>query len=590
MRYIARAGTIITTVLLLLVLGCTSQTPNATVTPTSEPAPSTQAPAPTAMMEPTPVPAANPDPAPSATPLPTPTPLQVQRPSPSGRTGGSLRVAGFADIPHRDVHQTVQETLTSLGPGLAYSRLLKVRSGPETVQPSLQLECDLCLNWEFTSDFAYLFELRPDVYWQDIQPLNGRALVADDLVFSYERLRTPGWANAGLFDSIADVEALGPHTLRVSLASADADALLSLADGHSKIVAREVVEQYGDLRHSPVVGTGPWIWESTENGVGTRLSRNPGYFEESVPFLEELEILAIRPLDSNHSGDRERLAAFQSGVVDVALLPPMEWQALQSSGKNAASVLTKQAGTGVVFSMNVNSPPLTDPAVRRAILRAIDPWDYVDTLWSGQGFVSLGIPVQNPGWMLDRDEMRSQYFADPGSAREMLAGAGVSVPQDIEITVWTEGFGQVYLDLEKRLTHDLREVGFDPKIRRLNPTQFSELVLGQKDYQISLGVVPPAATTNSYLMGLVHSGGRWNLAAHQDSELDALIEGQSAQFDPVLRQKLVEDIQRHVLDQAYLFSPISGAYRWALGQDVRGFYPNMALSEYSYWSRVWLDR
>ena len=590
MRYIARAGTIIATVLLLLVLGCASQSPTAVVTPTSEPAPSTQAPAPTAIIDPTPVSEANPDPPPSATPLPTPTPLKVQATSPSGRTGGSLRVAGFADIPHRDVHQTVQETLTSLGPGLAYSRLLKVRTGPETDQPSLQLECDLCLNWEFTPDFAYLFELRPDVHWQDIHPLDGRALIADDLVFSYERLRTPGWANAGLFNSIGDIEALGPHTLRVNLASADADALLSLADGHSKIVAQEIVELYGDLRQSPVVGTGPWIWESTENGVGTRLRRNPGYFEEGVPFLEELEILAIRPLDANLSGDEERLAAFQSGAVDVALLPPMEWQALESSDKGPASVLTKQAGTGLVFSMNVQSPPLTDPTVRRAILRAIDPWDYVDTLWSGQGFVSLGIPVQNPDWMLDRDEMRSRYFADPGSAREMLAGTGVSVPQEIELTVWTEAFGQVYLDLEKRLTHDLEEVGFDPKIRRLNPTQFSELVLGQKDYQISLGVVPPAATTNSYLMGLVHSGGRWNLAAHQDSVLDALIESQSAQFDPELRRELVEDIQRHVLDQAYLFSPISGAYRWALSQDVRGFYPNMALSEYGYWSQVWLER
>ena len=477
-----------------------------------------------------------------------------------------------------------------MGPGLAYSRLLKVRSGPETDQPSLVLECDLCLSWELTPDFAYVFELRPDVRWQDISPVNGRPLTADDLVFSYERLRTPGWPNAGLFDSIGDVEAMDPNTLRVSLATADADVLLSLADGHSKIVAREVVEQYGDLRDSPVIGTGPWIWDSTENGIGTRLSRNPNYFEEGLPYLDWLEILAIRPLDASLSPDKARLAAFQVGAVDVALLPPPEWQAVLSSNTDTASIITKQAGTGVVFSMNVQSPPLTELGVRRAILRAIDPWDYVDTLWSGQGFVSLGIPVQGADWMLDRDEMRSRHFADPGTARDMLTETGISVPKDIELTVRTEGFGQVYLDLERRVASDLREVGFNPIIKRLNPAQFSESVLEHKDYQLALGVFPPAATTNSFLMGLLHSGGRWNIAAHQDSVLDGMIESQAAQFDPELRRELLKDIQRHVLDQAYLFSPISGASRWVFPQDLKGFYPNTALSEYSYWSRAWLDR
>ena len=113
-----------------------------------------------------------------------------------GKQGGSLTVAGFADVPHRDVHQTVQETLASLGPGLAYSRLLRLQPGTGDDQPSLLLECDLCTSWEFTADFAYQFQLREDVLWQNIAPVDGRTLVADDLVYSYNRMRTPGWASA----------------------------------------------------------------------------------------------------------------------------------------------------------------------------------------------------------------------------------------------------------------------------------------------------------------------------------------------------------------------------------------------------------
>lgn len=582
------AKTTVAAGLLMLVLGCSSAAVTPSTVPTAVPPSPTQIPK--AAATPAPVNSVKTFPQPAATLLPTSVPTPVAAPEPSGRRGGLLRVAGFADVPHRDVHQTIQETLSSLGPGLAYSRLLRLRWGPELDQPSLLLECDLCLSWELTPDFGYEFQLRPDVRWQNISPVNGRALTADDLVFSYERLRTPGWPSAGLFASIGDIEALDDHTLRVHLTSADADALLSLAHGHSKIVAREVVEQYGDLRDSPVIGTGPWLWNSTDTGIGTSLSRNPNYFEARLPFLDDLEFMAVKSQDAGISADTERLAAFQGGLVDMTLLPPVEWQALLDSGSDSASVVARQAGTGVVLSMNVQSQPLTELSVRQAILLALDPWDYVDALWPGQGFVSLGIPVQDPDWILDRAEMRSQHFADPGAARRLLAGASSSIPEDIELTVRTEKFGQVYLDLERRVADDLRNVGFNPIIRRLNPGQFNEAVLGYKDYEIALGVFPPAATTNGFLMGLVHSGGRWNVAAHRDGALDSMIERQAAEFDPEVRMELLKDIQRHILEQGYLFSPITGASRWVFGQDVRGFHPNPALSEYAYWSRVWLDR
>ena len=480
--------------------------------------------------------------------------------------------------------------MISFGPGMAYSRLLKLQQASGTDQPSLLLECDLCASWQLTQDFAYEFELRPGVKWQDIAPVNGRELVADDLVFSYNRLRTPDWPHASLFASFGEMEAMGPHRLRVNLAVADADALLALADGHSKIVAREVVEQFGSLQDSPVVGTGPWIWSQPEGGASTRLTRNPAYFEPGLPFLEELEIMAMSQAESTLSDDRGRLAAFQAGLVDLTMLPPREWQELQASGTFAASALSMQSGTGVLLTMNVQAPPLTELQVRRAILRALDPWNYLDTIWSGQGFVSVGIPVQSPEWLLDRNEMRGQHFADPGAARAILAGTAIAQHPDLQLTIRTEDFGEVYLDMEQRLADELRQIGFNPVIRRLNPSQFNETVLNQKDYQLAVGLLPPTSTTNSFLMALLHSEGRWNIASHQDEQLDRMIERQAREFDPTQRREQLLDIQRRVLDQAYLFSPVTGASRWVFNRDVRGFQPNTALSEYLYWSRVWLDR
>ncbi len=50
------------------------------------------------------------------------------------------------------------------------------------------------------------------------------------------------------------------------------------------------------------------------------------------------------------------------------------------------------------------------------------------------------------------------------------------------------------------------------------------------------------------------------------------------------------EIQRYVLDQAYMFSPVTGSTRWAFDWELEGFYPNTAPSEYIFWSRAWLER
>jgi ABC-type transport system substrate-binding protein len=245
----------------------------------------------------------------------------------------------------------------------------------------------------------------------------------------------------------------------------------------------------------------------------------------------------------------------------------------------------------VVLAMNSRKPSLSKTAVRQAVFQAIDPWDYLDTVWSGQGFTSVGIPVRESGWLLDRAEMRQDYFADPGKARQLLLDSGLELPIDIEVTVRIERTGGENLALEERLIADLTAVGFNPELRRMNPVQFDDLVMGPaREFQLAVGAVPPTSTTNSYLFGLLHSQGQWNLAGHEDAQLDSMIEVQAAEFDDLKRQDQLVAIQRRVLDQAYLFSPVTAATRWVFSSALKGFEPNTALSEYNFWSRTWLDR
>ena len=507
-----------------------------------------------------------------SSPTPTP-PVTLTLPSGSGKY---ITVVAPADPPHLDVHQDVSEVLASLGPGLAYSRLLRLKSGPDVEQPSLQLECELCSSWEMPDPVTYVFHLREDVHWQDIEPVNGRPLVAQDLVYSYQRQRTDGWPNAGLLQVVDEMEALDDHTLRITLKYPDADFLLALADGHSKVVAREAVESQGHLREGPVVGSGPWIWVSTEPGVGTFLRRNPTYFEEELPKLDELRIIVIRD-------EETRYAVFATQTADVYPVSTGFLGRLREEVQSAMLAESRRGGAGLLLAMNVSKEPFSEPDVRRAVFKALTPWDDIDAMWEGRGYIGLGLPVVQPDWLLPSQELQS-YFNDSEGSRALLQGAGVPSPLAFELAL--ADYGETYLQQGRRVQEALRQVGFDPKARLVNPRTYSVETWSDRDYQMLLGPMPPASMPNGYLFSLLHSQGRWNITGHTDDTLDGLIEAQAVEIDVVGRGDLLRRIQRRLLGQAYFFVPVTATSVWASWPRVEGFHPNDALSEYFFWTSV----
>ena len=526
---------------------------------------------------------------------PTPQPASIQEPAPATldqgepRRGGYLVLASMADYVHRDVHQSAQETLATLGPGLAYSRLLRLEAGRDVEQPNLTLRCDLCESWELAPDMSYVFQLRSDVHWQNFSPVEGRQLVADDLVFSYNRMRTLGWPGEARFADrgIGEIEALDDLTLKVNLEFRDADALLALADGHSKIVAPEVLEQFGELQQAPVIGTGPWIFEQKKPDGATDYSRNPAYFEPELPYLNIITVKPVNTPGNANSVNHRRLALLKAGQIDVLVASPTDWSDLERSSVEFNSRLSQQPETGMVLSLNTQQKPLDSLAIRRAIFRALDPWEYVDLDWGGQGGVGLGMPVRSTQWQLGQREMLGSYLGSHSVARDILEENEIIYPPTLEIAV--ANLGPDYRRIGNHIRQDLEAAGFEAKVTTMNPAALQEAMFGEnRDYQIALAPAPPHPTTNGYLYSLLHSSGPGNIANHDDKVLDALIEVQAAELDPDRRQKWLLDLQRHSMEQAYMFSPITGSYRWVFDWDLENFYPNTALSEYHYWAEAWL--
>src|SRR5207245_797481 len=227
------------------------------------------------------------------------------------KRGGTLALRTW-DPPHFDPFQTISYK-THIALSFTHSRLLKHKAGPSVVPGTFVIEGDLAESWSQTSETTYVFKLRKGVRWHNKPPVNGRELTADDVVYSVNHFLTvKGNANAYMLKSVEKVEATDKYTVKFTLKEPFVWFLDMLANPLAvAIVAREVVEKYGDLKkHEAVIGTGAWMLDSYRPNVGLTFVRHPGYFLAGLPYIDRVEMT----VDEDNAS---RISAFLAGKYDL---------------------------------------------------------------------------------------------------------------------------------------------------------------------------------------------------------------------------------------------------------------------------------
>ena len=550
-------------------------TPTITPLPTSPPL--STATAVTWTREPESAPVASPTTIATASTMP---PLLTSASEGSGRRGGVLNLVSRQVLGHQDVHRDVSETLAAWGPGIAYSRLMRFESGASVELPSLSVMCEVCHEWKMTDATTFEFNLRDDVMWQELQPVNGRRLVASDIVYSFERQRYDGMPNGALLYSVDDIEAPNDALLRVKLLAPDADFLMTLANGHTKIVAREAVELSGDLLEGPTVGSGAWILEDADLDMAFSFQRNENYFEEDKPLLDMLHIHTIVDEDTAY-------AAFRVNNVDVHRLLPDQWKEFSQQKPDASMLAFKEIGRGLEVGFKSTEPPFDDLRVRQAAMLGMRPNRAIEEVWQGAAYLTQGVPLAGADWQLDDAELGT-YFDDHAAATALLADAVETLPVPVVISVGD--FGAEYRAHAERIAGAMQSVGFEPRLEVVDKRHFGERVWLGGYYHMFVGPTAPVVSPNTYLLTVLSSDGAWNTTGHRDETMDALILAQAGEYDSSKRRQLVVEVQRHALKNAYRFLPGASVSIWAWWPHVHGFEPNFAGTEYSHWERVWLKQ
>ena len=515
----------------------------------------------------------------TATAIPLPTvakPATIPTIDLTANRGGMLSVAARTVVDDLDIHREFSPTLAAFGPGIVYSRLLRFSVGPDIQSPSLAVECDLCTKWSWESTMSVRITLREDARWQSISPVNGRTVTTADVIASFERQLTAGWANAPLLYNIKSIGS-EESDLVFTLKSPDADFLLSLADGHSKVIPVELAA-LDDLSEGPFIGSGPWKIDKISPGTRYVFSANEDYFEYGYPYLDGLNIFVL-PDEST------RRAAFLTATLDVDEVKPDEWLTYKKNHPDRGVTRYSPPGIGVELGLNVDAPSLKDVDFRRALFMALDPWVLNREVWNGLATVSGAGSAADPSWLLSDTQLRN-HLGDPIRAQQILQGREMPL-SSVELLV--ADYGDNYLRYGEGVRDQLQTVGFDVSMRVLNPSLYSTQVWREGQFQAYLGPTPLVSGPNSYLFGLVHSDGQWNQTGFSNRAIDDLIVAQGSDLDGVNRKYKFKEIGQTLLADGVRFKPAAQTQVWSWWPRVKNLHLNFANYEYIFWSRVWIE-
>lgn len=481
----------------------------------------------------------------------TPTTKQPKR-------GGSLTMRVAADPPNWSVFTA--SALTVPFANLAYNKLIRLKSGAGVDPSEITLEPDLAEALpEVPDETTLIFKLRPGVKFQNVAPVNGRAMTAEDVKLSIEAYRSDTRSAMRADNAVVStVEVTDETTVRVKLKQPMVP-LLALSAGHYgwRIIPKELLD--GDALMTKAIGTGPYIVDSYEASSRGVFRRNPDYFKPDKPYFDKVTLAIIPELAS-------AISAFTTGQVDtLGAVDCINAEQLRSQMKDAQFQQILSAEPGGYIAMDTTKPPFSDVRVRRAISMAFNRSAEIEALECGAGKPDQIIPTGAYGKALSIDKLgdASKYWNyDPAAAKALLAEAGFANGFETSM-VYTPQYGAAYQASAERAIQDFAAVGIkiSPKSVQYNewigslyrpPFGFDGILWGPRRYYTDV---------DPYLWYWLHpdrAQGISNQSRVDDQSLVPLLEKQRQTFDEPARLEIIGQIQKIVADQQYYVGRTTG--------------------------------
>lgn len=451
---------------------------------------------------------------------------------------------------------------------LVYSGLFKYNE-------KLELVPDLAERFEISDDKkTYTIYLRPDLTWQ-----NGNALLADDVVYTFETIKDPEYSSP-YYASFkgSTVERIDDRTVSFTLPNAFAPFLSNLTVGllpahlWSDLSASSF--RLSEYNTKPI-GSGPYTFKELvkdrDGNIKSYVLTRNQQFAGVAPNVDKITFKFYADFES-------ALAAVKSKSVDGVSYVPKEFHEAVIKDK-ATTIYSLHLPQYTAIFLNQRSAIFKDKNLRQALAYATDRQTIFNEAIHNDGrLVSAPILEGFNGYNPDI----KQYGFDQAKARELLDTAGWKVPaegglrqksgQELKVSLTTVDQAD-YLKVADTIKQNWEAVGVGVELKIMNSSRVDKEVIKPRNYEAFLYGEILGADPDPYPFwhSSQSTGNGLNLSNYYNKEADKLLEAARQTESSADRAKQYIDFQNILVEDmpaVFLYSP---SYDYAISKRIRGF-------------------
>jgi peptide/nickel transport system substrate-binding protein len=455
-------------------------------------------------------------------------------------------------------------------------------------------------SWTVSDDgLTYTFALNTAAKWHD-----GTDVTADDVQFSFDAVLNPNLNSqyrSQVREVVSSYRVIDADTFEITATDRFVTFLYN-APASVFIIPKHIwepvpVEQWSfdggstgqDL--SRVIGTGPFLFKSWEQGQRVTLAKNPNHYD-TVPNIDEF-VMVVQPETDT------LVRSLESNDVDmIEILPAPDTERIQNTEGLTVSVYDIYSVTYFVMNMdNTRVPAFSDQRVRQAMYQSIDRQSITDNIFLGFGEAAVGSqPPLSPAY--DPSQMQPAYKYDPAAAQTLLADAGWTDTDDngvvdkdgddLKLSIVYVGGDATVDAMLSYMQEAWNKIGIEVDLENISGEVLQQRLFdGEFDLSlIAINLTPDGSQGLLFTCDSITTG--FNFGSYCNADYDALDAEQLREFDPAVRAQMQVELARIVWTDLPIGPIRFGVARTGYSTRIHNFFPN----GYGFlWSLpfVWVD-
>jgi peptide/nickel transport system substrate-binding protein len=419
----------------------------------------------------------------------------------------------------------------------------------------------LAESWDVSDDsLTWTFHLREGTMFS-----NGDPVTCEDVKYSIDGFADPevNTFYSGFGSAIDSTECVDESTFVIQLSRVDGAFLDYLSTMPASIRPMAIYEELGSdgFSENPV-GSGPFMVREWVRGERLVLERNPYYWKEGQPYLDEITIEYV-------PDENTRMLRIESGEAQIATeVPYSQIERIDALDNISVQIEDVMAWDAVWF--NVLEPPLDDQNVIRALNYATPKEAMLDSLLYGAGEIANHVIAKVKYW----DPTVPPYPYDIEEAQALMAES--SVPDGFSMSCLIVAGDQVERQQAEILQQEWAKIGVELEIEAVDVSTIWERWTGGGEMCFTYpgaGLSSDALSDdNLAVVFFDYTGGAESFWTNWDNQqaIDLVHEAGST-IDEDVRTEAFHELQRLVMDEYPAVPLFFIKARTAVSDNVHGF-------------------